>query len=589
MEFTPEQKVLNDLFGSDLTYIIPSYQRPYSWSSKGKSDKDNQVNIMWQDLIEHFDSDNPNIYFMGSMVLIGNGSKRQFQVVDGQQRLITISLLFVSIKCMLAQIEDGQIEKRHFKPLKDFIKNALENINLLLFNRKLFGILEQEKKVKIQSLAGFNYDNVLKMALECGHLTQLKANNISEEQEKVSKRYFENRDFFIQKLQEHFLDSNAFTLAKALKLNEFVDFLKNKVTIVRILSPKFEIAYQIFEILNNRGLPLSNKDLFRNFIISEMYKHQIDKPEQKWLDLDDFEFTPEFISRYVESTNARKQKYSAFNDIQDIYNELFFDEISKNKVQLFYENIKNSLVHYTNIELASFANKAIRNRVLFLKNAGNSRYIINLLLALFKNITNEQQLISFLSELEIFITYLLLGPSKRFQVKPIFQAIAHLNAKDFPKALKNITLEKNEKADLKIILQNHDIKDNDWAKLMIARYVWAKDIASPDDVVNLDLNYKSATLEHIIPQTPDKSTNWASDFSASFRKKYTYKLGNMTLLTQRMNSKAKNYDFSRKKGIYNKMKLDITTEIGKLENIDEGFIKKRHEMISSYLVRHFNL
>ena len=82
MEFTPEQKVLNDLFGSDLTYIIPSYQRPYSWSSKGKSDKDNQVNTMWQDLIEHFENDASKIYFMGSMVLTGDSSKREFEVEE---------------------------------------------------------------------------------------------------------------------------------------------------------------------------------------------------------------------------------------------------------------------------------------------------------------------------------------------------------------------------------------------------------------------------------------------------------------------------------------------------------------------------
>jgi hypothetical protein len=43
MKFTPEQKVLIDLFGSDVTYIIPTYQRPYSWECIGKNDRNNQV------------------------------------------------------------------------------------------------------------------------------------------------------------------------------------------------------------------------------------------------------------------------------------------------------------------------------------------------------------------------------------------------------------------------------------------------------------------------------------------------------------------------------------------------------------------
>lgn len=589
MEFTPEQKVLNDLFGSDLTYTIPSYQRPYSWSSKGKSDKDNQVNVMWEDLIEHFEGGNENIYFMGSMVLIGDSSKRNFEVVDGQQRLITLTLLFVAIKCMLDKIDDNQIEQKNFKPLKDFIKNALDNINSILFNRKLLGVLEQEKKVKIQSLAGFDYDDVLKTALECGSFSQLQTDDISNEQKKVSQRYFNNRDYFIEKLREHFLDNNSFTLSKTIQLNQFIDFLKNEVTIVRILSPTFDIAYQIFEILNNRGLPLSNKDLFRNFIISEMYLYKIDNPEQKWLELDGFEFTSEFISRYVETTNAKKQKYSAFNDLQDIYNKGFNAGISKTKVELFYDDIKDNLVHYTNIELASFDRKAIKNRVLFLQQSGNSRYTNNLLLSLFKNIEDEQKIIDFLSQFELFIIYLLLGPSKRFQTTPIFQSIEFLNSDDYVNALNEITLSQNEKSDLKNIIQTKNIVDNKWAKLILARYLWAKDIEEPDDVIDLDLNYKSSTLEHIIPQTPDDNTNWEKDFSQSFRREYTYKLGNMTLLTQKMNSKAKNYDFSRKKLIYDKMKLAMTTEIGQLSSIDENFIKNRHKTITEYLIKHFNL
>ncbi len=589
MEFTPEQKVLNDLFGNDLTYIIPSYQRPYSWSARGKSDKDNQVNIMWKDLIEHFESDNPNIYFMGSMVLIGDTTKREFEVVDGQQRLTTLTLLFVSIKCMLQDIKNDQIESNNIVPLKQFIGNALNNINSILFNRKLFGLEEQEKKVKIKSLAGFEYDLVLKAALECGHYKDLATNGITEEQAKVSMRYFNNRDYLIKKLRSQFLDIDVFTLKKAKRLNEFVEFLKNKVTIVRILSPRFDIAYQIFEILNNRGLPLSNKDLFRNFIISEMYLHDVPNPEQKWLELDDYEFTPEFIGRYVESTNAKKQKYSAFNDVQEIYQKSFKDGITKKKVEIFYDDVKDNLKHYTDIELASYDNKEIKNRVLFLKHSGNSRYTVNLLLALFSNISDENNLILFLKEFELFITYLLLGPSKRFQTKPIFNAIEFLNADDFDNAINEITLSQTSKADLKQIIKNNNITDNDWAKLIVARYLWAKDIDEPDDVVGFELDYKKSTLEHIIPQNPNDTTNWKKDFSATFRKNYTYKLGNMTLLTQKNNSRAKNYDFSKKKQTYQKMKLAITTELGQLQKNDENYIKSRHEIITSYLIKHLEL
>lgn len=210
-------------------------------------------------------------------------------------------------------------------------------------------------------------------------------------------------------------------------------------------------------------------------------------------------------------------------------------------------------------------------------------------MALFKQIESEDLVIDFLKELELWVMYILLGTNKRFQARPIFEAIEYLNQQDFEAAKGKITLEKLAREELRGILQEGQIKDNDWAKLMIARYLWAKDMDHPKDVVELDLNYKQVTLEHIIPQTPDSQTNWKKDFSDQFRKNYTYKLGNMTLLTQKMNSKVKNYDFGVKRKVYNKMKLAMTVSIGQEEHIDEAFIVQRHKEITTYLIKHLKL
>lgn len=590
MEFSPEQKVLNDLFGNDLTYEIPSYQRPYSWSARGKSDKDNQVNTMWSDLIEHFETKPDEIYFMGSMVLVGGSTNRTFQVIDGQQRLTTLTLLFVAIKCMLDELKDGQIEKSNFAELKSFVGNAQNNINSILFNKKLFGVVEQEKKVKIQSIAGFDYDEILKFALECGAFKEIKNNCKTDEQKLVSERYFANRNYFKYKLQNRFSEENNFTFKKAQELNNFIEFLKNKVTVIRILSPRFEVAYQIFEILNNRGLPLSNKDLFRNFIISELYKANVAEPEKKWLALDEYEFTPEFISRYVESKKARKQKYSAFNDLQEIYQNEFEDGFDKKKVENFYDDVEKYLIHFTNIETLNFENKKIRHRVEFLKNSGNGSNITNLLLALFCSTEDENEVINFLSNFELYVLRVLLVSSARFSSKEIFNAITNLNSGSFEDGLNIISLKtKEDKFELSEYLELPGNRDNDLAKLLIARYLWAKDMDNPADVVNLNLDYKACTLEHIIPQNPDIFTNWIDDFSPNFRNIYSHSLGNMTLLTQKMNSKAKNYDFSKKKEIYQKMKLPMTVKIGNLKKIDEAFIEKRDKEITNYLIKHFGL
>jgi uncharacterized protein with ParB-like and HNH nuclease domain len=258
MEFITEQKVLNDLFGNEMTYIIPEYQRPYSWDCIGKSDKNNQVNVIWQDLIDFYESKNANIYFMGSMVVIGDGTKREYEVVDGQQRLTTLTILFTAIKCFLQEIRANKnIPIANQTEFLEFIKASTDNIDKLIFNEKRNGLYRKaEKKVKIQKTIGFDYDNVLKIVMECGDASVLSLKDASEEQKEVTNRYFKNRLFFIEQLKQKFLKDGIFTNETAENLDGFFEFLKNRITLLRIQASQFEVANQIFEILSpKKGLP----------------------------------------------------------------------------------------------------------------------------------------------------------------------------------------------------------------------------------------------------------------------------------------------------------------------------------------------
>jgi len=585
---TPTEKTLNELFIDGTNYVIPSYQRLYSWESKGKSDADSQVNVMWEDLIDHFEQDGDNHYFIGSMVLIGKDNA--FEVVDGQQRLTTLTLLFVAIKCILENLKDEQIKEEDREGIRNYInEGAKRRLDSFLFNEIWDGTFIQKKKVRIERFEGFDYDNALKVAMECGDINTINFKEASVEQKRAVNRFFDNRQYFVAKLKEYFFNDGVFTQEKILKLNDFIKFLQEKVVIIRIICHSLKVAYKIFEILNNRGLQLSNKDLFRNFIIQELDKYNIENPTKKWLQLDEYEFSTEFLGRYVESKNARKQRYSAFNEVKDIYDNLK-EGIGENKAEVFYADIEKNLTYYSDLELLNFDNLEITHRINFLKNSGNSRYINNLLLALIRETdNNEAKLIEFLTQFECFVLYQLLGPSKRFQTKTIFQTIALLNKGDFKNAVQKITLNRSERDDLKNILKNSNIYDNKWAKLVIARYVWAREMSEPEDVINVELSYSKATLEHIIPQKPNDNTNWKTDFSDTFREEYTYKLGNMTLLTRSMNSRAKNYDFAQKKQTYEKTKLPMTYELSQKIDIDETYIKQRHEQITDYLIQNLRL
>ena len=240
--------------------------------------------------------------------------------------------------------------------------------------------------------------------------------------------------------------------------------------------------------------------------------------------------------------------------------------------------------------------KSLKNRLLVILNSGNTTYSLNLLLSVFRHCEfNENDTISqskvldFIITYERYLLYLLLGPSKRFSSKPIYDAIKALNTNRFDDAKNEFKLEDSEIEDLKDLISK-PIKDNTIAKLFIAKYFWIIDCETEDDVLdNVRLNFENSTLEHIIPQNPEDNTNWLTDFDDSFRKKMTYRLGNMTLLTKKKNSSAKNYGFDKKKLQYQKTKLPLTSSIANENVLTDNYFNNRHKEIVIKLLTDLNI
>jgi len=576
--FRTDEQLVNKLFGRDTKYVIPEFQRPYSWNSLGKSDKDNQVNVMWYDLISYFNSSNSNPYFLGSMVLIPEqtefDSGEIYRVIDGQQKLTTLTILFVAIKCFLQDIHADDT-------YKELINDIIERIDELVYNKFWDDESRKENKVKIEVSTGNNFDNVLKVVTQCGNRNKIETHNCTKEQIEIIDRYFSNLQFFKDRLKEIFQIGNQLTIETGTKLRKFVAFLTNGVIVVRIMASNQDVAYQIFEVLNNRGLPLSNKDLFRNFLIKEFVDSTKNSSiaNSKWFALENnFELDVDFISRWVESKLAKKHQFWAYSDLIKIYKD-YLPTPTKSKLDCFYNDLENDLANYTSILRSTISNEIIRKRILFLINAPNTSSTINLLLSLFRHTSDVEKLKLFLLEFERYSIYTFLEPTIRFSSEPIFKSIAYLNNNDFENALQEFELQNEQLERLKELLSS-SIKDNDFTKLLICKCIWNFNTEFDDGIINYELDYKSATLEHIIPQNPEKNSNWMTDFSENFRNDFTYKLGNMTLLTGKANSIAKNRPFQWKaEKVYTKTKLNITRELIVNEKINESFFIERHNML----------
>ncbi len=574
--FTTSHSSLEEVFASDTTYRIPAYQRPYSWQSLGKTDHNNQINRMWEDLFAFFtEEQREKEYFFGSMVVI-QAESRTFDVVDGQQRLTTLSLLFAAMSCFLR-------ERCQDPKLQAFKERATATLEKLLYNYS--GIdLVPSLKVKIQRTSGYDYNGVLERATRCDPSSGVD----DPRYEEIARRYFDNRDYFRARLSESFLTNGEFTRDDAERFNHFYTFLNTRVVIVRITTTSFETAYTIFETLNNRGLPLTNRDLLRNFILKELDEAGDPDAASKWTTLEqDNALTEDFIGRWVESRRGRQQQASAFNDLIEMYGErgAFEPPLGKHKIHVFYDQLSIDLRRYSLIAepRARVESAAIRNKIRFFRVSGNARYSANLMLALFSCLDYEggesEVVLDFLCAYQRWLLYIALLPGARFSSVIVYRAINALKAGRLADAKAAFALGDEGRARLLDYIDG-ELRDNWVATRLLAEYVWHEEAAARD-VVSQELRWDDASLEHIIPQNPSQSSAWVRDFPEDFRKKYTYRLGNMTLLTTKMNSAAKNYDFDKKRLLYKKTLLPITRELCQREALDPATIEARHRAIVS--------
>lgn len=587
--FTPKHSPLDQIFAADTNYRIPAYQRPYAWQAAGKSEWDSQVIQMWQDLWSFFEDNRKNNkeYFLGSMVIVEDKDKlRTYEVIDGQQRLTTLLLFFAAMRCFVQEAEQASPGFPQGSQQRQWLVRTGQKLESFIYNEAGPSMLAT-LKLKIERTIGINYNQVLERAVACADDSLVAG--LEKKHREIAQRYFKNRDYFSERLRECFLvgASKDYTKLDLLKLDEFFAFLRARVAIVLITTSDFSTAYRIFEILNNRGLPLSNLDLLRNFVLEQLVTANIPNPEQRWEHLEtDYVFTEDFIGRWTESVKAAQPQASAFNDAARLFDEHYGDSLTEKKIEIFYRDLEQNLAWY-NLIIESderISDMRTRNALRLIKLLGNERYSFDLLLSLFRHRRYkgdaDPEVLAFLLTYRTYALYVLL--LARYSTSKIYDAVRALNEGKAESARSIFVLGDKEKKELGVFFDG-PIEKNDQAKLLLAAYIWRTEEENGEDVVKQQLIYEKATLEHILPQEPLAGTNWMAQFSADFRDEFTYKLGNMTLLTQRKNSAARNFDFSKKKPIYAKQKLPLTVKIGEQAVITEAYLRQRHDELVAKL------
>jgi uncharacterized protein with ParB-like and HNH nuclease domain len=241
-----EERTISNILTEQICYEVPPYQRPYSWE---KENVQQLLDDIWEAYTEK-DSE----YFIGSLITIERERDRRYDVVDGQQRLTTLNLI-------LARMRDHITD--------DAVK---ADLGKRILPRNVYtGEAETPRLLLRKKDQNFFRKHVLE--------SQPVPDKDRSELESPRRHLIENGevvDEFCQKKTQQ-------------ELKLFANFVLTRVYVVFVTTYSWQSAYRLFNVLNARGIPLSNADLIKNtlFEVLGTQANRSDELEERWLELEE--------------------------------------------------------------------------------------------------------------------------------------------------------------------------------------------------------------------------------------------------------------------------------------------------------------
>ena len=243
--------------GKDHPFVIPEYQRPYAW-------EDDQIDTLFNDLWDFTTSpeggsDGTNTYFLGCIVSYEN-EKGEQEIIDGQQRITSLFLLLRAIYSNL-KYSGGSSKKA---------ENFIKQIEPAIWRTDKYTGEVDYSNILLQSRVLNNEGNaILRNILQTGEADPKATDN-------YSKNYRQFQKLYAQASQEN-----------PLMIYDFIYVVLNKAILLPISADNQDTALTIFSTLNDRGLPLSDADIFKAKIYNHLSKEEKANFIEQWKELDE--------------------------------------------------------------------------------------------------------------------------------------------------------------------------------------------------------------------------------------------------------------------------------------------------------------
>lgn len=532
------------IFSSEYSFIIPDFQRPYSW---GRDQVDELLDDLTYFAFQEGDVGDLNPYFLGSIVLI-KGDDPVAKVIDGQQRLTTLTILFAVLRELLPGLKEN-ITKRICEP-GDEIEDRLPKVRISLRKRD-----QQFFEDYIQREGGFS-----KLSTE---------EILSDSQTNIR----DNALHLKKKLEEKCSTKE--------ELEEFVKYLVQKCYLVVVSTSDDESAYRIFSVLNNRGMQLSNTDILKAEIIGAIPEAEQEGYTEKWERIEEDLRRDPFNDLFTHIRMIKRKVKAEKSILKEIHEHVKPKETPK-------DFIDHELIPYADafddIKKATFESNSnaddINTYLRWLNKIGNEDWVPPAISFLEKwGRTNTERVVDFLRRLERLAFGLhVMRININGRIERYGKVLSAIENGDNPADLESsLSLSDEECQSIRDALAG-SIYGTPFAKYLLLRL----DAGLSEGEATY--YHPIITIEHVLPQNPAEKSKWMELFpDEGEREELTHCLGNLVLLSRRKNSGAQNYEFERKKSEYfaqNEVcSFTLTTEVLKHDQWTPEVIYKRQNWL----------
>lgn len=504
---------ISKIFSADFDFEIPDYQRPYAWQV-------DQAAQLLDDLEDALDRTSDEPYFLGSIVLVKARGVARSEVIDGQQRLTTLTILLAILRD-LAQDDDLRNE------LRDLVREP---------GSKISGTKPKPRLTLRKRDAQFFHEYVQQPG-RLEELVGLEPEGLKTD----AMRALRSNTAVLRDRLMGWSDARRESLAA---------MLGSRTYLVVVSTPDLASAHRIFSVMNSRGLDLSPADIFKANVIGNVEESQRALYAEKWeneeeeLGRDNFADLFLHVRMIVSKLRGRRELLQEFpaqvlNDYLPAQAEAFVDD-----VLLPYSDAYADLLgeKYANGPGSDVVNAWLQR----LHQIDNNDWRPPALWALRHHGNDPAFVAKLLERLERLAASMLI---RRVYATPRVNRYAELlreldlqhSGLDAP----SFSLTADERADTMSRLQG-DL----YLVQPVRRYVLLRLDELLAQQPGVTYHHKLITVEHVLPQNPRQDSAWVRTFDEDARAYWTHKLANLVLLNRAKNAEAQNSDFAVKKAKY---------------------------------------